>query len=54
MQSIIQDIKDLLATISTEEITSLEKLPQSVSDSFYFRLVTPLRTYIATFGKNIR
>ena len=54
MQSIIQDIKDLFATISTEEITSLEKLPQSGSDRFYFRLVTPLKSYIATFGKNIR
>jgi aminoglycoside/choline kinase family phosphotransferase len=54
MQTIIQEIKDLFGTISQEEITSLEKIPQSGSDRFYFRLITPSRSYIATFGKNIR
>ncbi|MHA4843275.1 RapZ C-terminal domain-containing protein [Flavitalea antarctica] len=54
MQTIIQDIKDLLATISDDPVTSIEKIPQSGSDRFYFRLITPSRTYIATFGKNIR
>jgi aminoglycoside/choline kinase family phosphotransferase len=54
MQTIIQEIKELFATISDEPIISIEKIPQSGSDRFYFRLITPSRTYIATFGKNVR
>jgi aminoglycoside/choline kinase family phosphotransferase len=54
MQTIIQEIKELFATISDEPIISIEKIPQSGSDRFYFRLITQSRTYIATFGKNVR
>jgi len=54
MQTITQDIRDLFATISEESITTLEKIPQSGSDRLYFRLVTATRSFIATYGRNVR
>jgi aminoglycoside/choline kinase family phosphotransferase len=54
MQNIIQDIRDLFGTFSYEKIAAVEKLPQSGSDRFYFRIVTAAGSYIATYGKNIR
>jgi aminoglycoside/choline kinase family phosphotransferase len=54
MQTIVQDIKNLFASYSDEPITSFEKIPQSGSDRFYFRLFTPSKSYIATFGRNLK
>jgi len=54
MKTITQDIRDLYSSFSHEPISSLEKIPQSGSDRFYFRLITASRSYIATYGKNIR
>lgn len=37
-----------------EDILSFEKLPKSGGDRIYFRIVTPSRTYIATYNENVR
>ncbi len=54
MQTIIQDIRDLFNSYSDQVITDIEKLPQSGSERFYFRVLTNESSYIATFGNNTR
>lgn len=54
MQRIIEDIKTLFASASTEPVQWVEKIPQSGSDRIYFRISTAKQNYIATYGHNIK
>src|SRR5271154_3309234 len=54
MQNIIEDIKILFASYSNEPIISVGKIPQSGSIRIYFRIVTAEKSFIATYGDNIR
>jgi aminoglycoside/choline kinase family phosphotransferase len=54
MQNIIEAIKELFATVNKEPVQQVEKIPQSGSDRFYFRLATAKATYIATYGHNVK
>jgi aminoglycoside/choline kinase family phosphotransferase len=54
MEEILAAIQKLTADRIGLDATRIEKLPQSGSDRIYFRIFTPVTTYIATFGKNIR
>ena len=54
MQNIIDEIRQVFASYSKEPVLSVEKIPQSGSDRFYFRVFTGTGSYIATYGKNIK
>jgi len=54
MQKIIEGVRELFAAYSSEKIERLEKLPQSGSDRNYFRITTPVRTFIATYNHNVK
>ena len=54
MQNITEDIKILFASYSNEPIISVGKIPQSGSIRIYFRIVTAEKSFIATYGDNIR
>ncbi|MFI5155698.1 MAG: phosphotransferase [Chitinophagales bacterium] len=54
MQEIIENIRKLFASYSRENISSLEKIPQSGSNRIYFRLTTSSRSFIVTYGINIQ
>lgn len=54
MQQIIEDITSLFASVSKEPVQQVEKIPQSGSDRIYFRISTPSKNYIATYGHNIK
>ncbi len=47
-------IKELFATFSTAEITAIDKLPPAGSERHYFRLFTVDKSFIATYGANIK
>ena len=47
-------IKELFASFSKAEITSIDKLPQAGSERHYFRLYTANKTFIATYGANLK
>ncbi|NII24149.1 phosphotransferase [Pseudoflavitalea sp. X16] len=53
MQSIIESIKDLYASLNGQPCDRVEVLPQSGSDRRYFRIHTSNKTFIATYGNNI-
>lgn len=54
MQKVIEDITQLFKQYSKEEIVSIEKLPQAGSDRYYFRILTAHKSFIATYGSNIK
>jgi aminoglycoside/choline kinase family phosphotransferase len=54
MEKIIEEISELFNDFLPAEITSIDKLPQSGSDRYYFRVHTNDASYIATYGKNIK
>ena len=54
MQAIIDNIKALFATYSSDPITGIEKIPQSGSNRMYFRVRTAGASYIATYNDNVR
>jgi len=54
MDLIIDKIKDLFFSISKLEIISIDKLPQSGSERNYYRINTDDKTFIATYGKNLK
>jgi aminoglycoside/choline kinase family phosphotransferase len=51
---IIENIKTLFASFSNEPIISVGKIPQSGSIRIYFRIVTKSKSFIATYGNNIK
>lgn len=54
MQYITEQIEKLFSSFDTSPITAIDKLPQAGSDRHYFRIHTPAKTFIATYGANLR
>ena len=54
MDHIIEDIRKLFASYSSEPILSVNKIPQSGSIRVYYRIQTASKSFIATYGINIR
>lgn len=47
-------IRELFSTFSNEPISNIEKLPQAGSDRHYFRIQTAAKSFIATYGNNVK
>jgi aminoglycoside/choline kinase family phosphotransferase len=54
MQTSVAAITQLFSTIDTSDITAIDKLPQAGSERHYFRIHSGNRTYIATYGSNVK
>ena len=54
MDQISKDISDLFASYSKEAILSIDKIPQSGSIRIYYRIRTTEKSFIATYGINIK
>ncbi len=54
MHSTIEKIKELFTSYSKSEINTVDKLPQAGSERHYFRIHTADKTYIATYGANLK
>ncbi len=54
MHTISDHITALFKQHNDAPITAIDKLPQAGSDRHYFRLFTPGKNYIATYGNNIK
>src|ERR1700712_4992581 len=54
MDHIIKDISDLFAGYSKEPVRSIDKIPQSGSIRIYYRIRTAEKSFIATYGINIK
>ncbi|HNU89325.1 MAG TPA: RNase adapter RapZ [Ferruginibacter sp.] len=54
MQLTIERIKELFSSFSETEITGIDKLPQAGSERHYFRIHTAGKSYIATYGENLK
>ena len=49
-----ESIKELFATYSEATIKSIDKLPQAGSERHYYRIHTADKTFIATYGANLK
>ncbi|HQR01994.1 MAG TPA: hypothetical protein PLA61_14175 [Ferruginibacter sp.] len=54
MQQTIERIRQLFSTCFQEPVTGMDKLPQAGSERHYFRIHTANKTYIATYGENLK
>lgn len=54
MQKIADEIRTVFTGYSPDEVISIDKLPQAGSERHYFRIHTPGKTYIATYGANLQ
>ncbi len=54
MKFAIDAIRDLFMQYSSEAITAIDKLPQAGSERHYFRIHTAAKTYIGTYGANVK
>ena len=54
MHSTTDKIRELFAAFSNAEITAIDKLPQAGSERHYFRIHTAGKTFIATYGANLK
>lgn len=54
MDHINEDISELLAGFDKERVLSINKIPQSGSIRIYYRILTESKSYIATYGNNIK
>ena len=54
MQATTKEIMQLFKQFSEETVTAIDKLPQAGSERHYFRIHTPAKTYIATYGANLK
>ncbi len=50
----IEKIKELFSSFTKAEITGIDKLPQAGSERHYYRIHTPEKTFIATYGTNLK
>ncbi len=50
----LDKIKELFSSFSTSEITAIDKLPQAGSERHYYRIHTADKTFIATWGVNLK
>lgn len=53
-QSPVDSIKAYFKEAVKEDIIDFEVLPKSGGDRIYFRIITPVKSYIATYNDNIR
>ncbi|MGB4843422.1 MAG: RNase adapter RapZ [Ferruginibacter sp.] len=54
MPSTLDKIKELFSSFSKAEITAIDKLPQAGSERHYYRIHTADKTFIATYGANLK
>jgi len=54
MNSITDRIQELFSGFSKEPITGIDKLPQAGSERHYFRIHTDGKSFIATYGANLK
>lgn len=54
MQVLTERISELFSKHNNAGVVSIDKLPQAGSDRLYFRIHTKDKTYIATYGPNIK
>ena len=54
MNSFADKIKELFSSFSKAEIKAIDKLPQAGSERHYFRIHTDEKTFIATYGANLK
>ncbi|MEP7256129.1 MAG: RNase adapter RapZ [Ferruginibacter sp.] len=54
MQSVKEEIEKLFHQYSKEPINAIDKLPQAGSERHYFRIHTSDKTFIATYGANLK
>ncbi len=54
MDHINKDISNLFAGFSAEPILSINKIPQSGSIRIYYRILTAVKSFIATYGINVK
>lgn len=54
MDQINKDISDLFAVYNKEPVLSVDKIPQSGSIRIYYRIRTARKSFIATYGINIK
>ena len=54
MQPVKEEIVKLFQQHSKEPITAIDKLPQAGSERHYFRIHTADKTFIATYGANLK
>lgn len=54
MQAVKEQIEKLFQQFSKEPITAVDKLPQAGSERHYFRIHTSNKTFIATYGANLK
>jgi aminoglycoside/choline kinase family phosphotransferase len=54
MHSTTDKIKELFSGFSKELITGIDKLPQAGSERHYFRIYTANKSFIATYGANLK
>lgn len=54
MNSSIDKIKSLFTSFSKAGVTGIDKLPQAGSERHYFRIYTADKTFIATYGANLK
>lgn len=54
MQVLTEQISEVFSKHNADPILSIDKLPQAGSDRLYFRIHTNNKTYIATYGPNIK
>lgn len=54
MQVLTEQIRKVFSSNDATPIVAIDKLPQAGSDRLYFRIHTADKTYIATYGPNIK
>jgi aminoglycoside/choline kinase family phosphotransferase len=54
MHTTTDKIKDFFSAFSKEPVTAIDKLPQAGSERHYFRIHTADKTFIATYGANLK
>ena len=54
MQTVREQIVQLFQQYSNAAITDIDKLPQAGSERHYFRIYTTDKTFIATYGANLK
>ena len=54
MHSTTDKIRELFSSFSKAAITGIDKLPQAGSERHYFRIHTADKTFIATYGANLK
>ncbi|MEJ7587661.1 MAG: RNase adapter RapZ [Ferruginibacter sp.] len=54
MQVEMEEIRNVFRQYCSDPVTSMEKLPQAGSERYYFRIQTNGKSFIATYGANIK